>query len=331
MEVDEFFLYHLFREELSKKEYTSFVGWKKHIQSLNAINPIQYRCLTENKLTFYAYCLVYNISTPRVFAVYDPQIPAMNMLKTLHTVDELLAFINSENISEFVLKPTEGTRGQSILVVKYDKSENTFKNITGTLIEKNDLERVLNQYNYRGSSQSGFLVQQRLTPHESTIQFSKNVPFSYRVLTILDENNEPEIIEIYAKASVGESDTDNWEGGGLTLRLDEKGVCYGANSLDSRFDLFFYHPTNNFSFIKWQAPFYKEVCELGIQCAKAFHYVKCVAWDIITSKEGIYVIEGNNPFSVGQQEVYFRGLWQGTFAQEAEKAIKNGPNKSPWW
>jgi len=331
MEVDEFFQYHLYREELSREEYSAFVGWKKHIKTLIAVSPVQYRCLTENKLNFFAYCEIYKIPTPKVYAVYDPQLVETEGLRTLRTIDELTAFLKVENLTEFVLKPTEGTRGLSVLVLKFDREKESFSNILDQPVDRKDLEEKLHKYDYRGSSQSNFLLQQRLTPHESTLELSRYVPFSYRVVTMLDEHNQPEVVEVYAKAAVGDSDTDNWEGGGMTLRIDDNGICYGGNYKKSRFELVFSHPTNNFSLVNWQVPFYKDVCELGLRCAAAFHYVRLVAWDIIAAREGVFVVEGNNPFSVLQQEAYFRGLWQGTLARVADKAFKEGPRKSPWW
>ena len=331
MEVAEFYYYYLWREKLSEKDYKSFIGWKKHILSLTALNPIQYRCLTENKLVFYTYCKSMDVPTPEIYAIFDPNMPDIDDFPTLGTVDQLTEFVSTNDISEFVLKPVEGTRGQSILVVLFNKDKGEFQTVTGEKLGRDQIKNVLEAYNYRDSSQSGFMVQERLTPHSSTLDLSKYVPFSYRILTILDGSGQPHIIEVYGKCAVGDSDTDNWEGGGLALRLDQNGVCFGANEKGYGLDPRETHPTHGFKFIGWQAPFYKEVCEVGIKAAKAFFYVRCVAWDIIVAESGVYVIEGNNPWSVLQQEAYYRGLWQGVFGEEAGKAIKNGPVKSPWW
>jgi hypothetical protein len=331
MEVAEFFYYYLWREELTEAEYRSFIGWKKHIRALISLNPLQYRCLTENKLIFFNYCTTFKVPTPEVYAVYDPNTPDIDSFPVLKNVEQLADFVDRRQIDEFILKPIEGTRGQSILILTYNKSDQKFRSLRGMEIEYEKVKKNLDNYTYRGVTQSGFMVQERLIPHQSSIVLSRYVPFSYRVLTILDQYQKPHIIEVYGKSAVGESDTDNWEGGGLSLRLDANGVCFGANNKEYRLEAMKCHPTNGFNFIGWQAPFYKEVCEIGIQAAKAFHHIRCVAWDIIVSAKGVYVIEGNNPWSVGQQEAYYQGLWQGVFGREAEKAIKLGPAKSPWW
>jgi hypothetical protein len=332
MEVGEFFLYRLWREDLDEARYTTFIGWRKHIKSLVVLNPVQYRCLTENKYIFYSYCRTLGLPTPEILGIFDPRLPAYNGNEVIRSIDDLKGFLSERNICEFVVKPAEGTRGQSIVVIRFSQEEGAFSRISGEKVDDAFVRQALGGYAYRETLQSTFLIQERLRPHPCTFVLSENVPFSYRVLTILGERNEPEIIEVYAKAAVGTSDTDNWELGGLTIRLDDQGVCYGANdNAEYRFDVMEAHPTNAFVFKGWKAPFYDEVCDLGLKLAVSFHFARCVAWDIIVADKGVYVIEGNNPWSVAQQEVYDRGLWQSSFANEAEKAIRRGAVKSPWW
>lgn len=332
MEVDEFFLYRLWRSELSKERYKSFIGWKKHIKSLVALNPIQYRCLTENKHIFYAFCRSHGLPTPEILGIYDPQLPNLNGIQVVKSISELKRFFIDKGIKECVFKPAEGTRGQSVLVIRFNKKDEKFYKLSGEILNDEIVSKTLGEYNYRGTSQSTFLIQRRLKPHPSTIELSRKVPFSYRVLTILDEKNIPQIIEVYGKCAVGDIDTDNWESGGLTIRMTDEGVCYGANDkAEYRFDIMEEHPENKFLLKGWKAPSYEEVCDLGLRLAKCFHFARCVAWDIVVADDGVFVIEGNNPFSKAQQEVYDQGLWQKTFAKEAARAIDRGPLESPWW
>lgn len=331
MEAGEFFLYRLWRKELSRERASSFVGWKKHISSLIALNPVQYRCITENKLIFYMYCVALGIPTPKIYAIYDPHMPNINGFTVIKTIDQLIDFISRQNIAEFLIKPVEGTRGNSILVLCFDKKKRRFRSASDETVSVTSISKLLEGYKYRGTTQSGFLIQERLTPHESTIELSPYVPFSYRVLTILDGSNKPHIIEVYGKTAVNNYVTDNRAAGGLTILFDDTGLCYGARSKESAFNIIERHPTNGFMLNGWKAPFYNDVCDLALKISKAFFFARCVAWDIIVAKSGVYVIEGNNPWNVGQQKVYYRGLWSGVFSREAAKAIENAPPKSPWW
>lgn len=150
MEVGEFFSHRLWRSDLSKERYSCFIGWKKHILSLIALNPVQYRCLTENKLIFHTYSIAHGIPTPEIYAIYDPHLRSVNGLTTVRTVDQLVDFISRRDISQFVIKPVEGTRGQSVLALFYDKKSGEFRSVSGELISMECIGKVLEGYNYRG-------------------------------------------------------------------------------------------------------------------------------------------------------------------------------------
>ena len=70
-----------------------------------ALNPIQYRCLTENKLFFYTYAVAFGIPTPKIYAIYDPHLPNMNGFTIIKTIDQLTDFLSQKNIRELVIKP----------------------------------------------------------------------------------------------------------------------------------------------------------------------------------------------------------------------------------
>ena len=74
--------------------------------------------------------------------------------------------------------------------------------------------------------------------------------------------------------------------------------------MESGLNIIEHHPTSGLLLKGLKAPFFKEVCELAVQLSRTFYLIRCVAWDIIVAKQGVYVIEGNNPWNVDVQEVY---------------------------
>jgi len=286
--------------------------------------------MTENKFIFYTYTLAFGIPSPKIYAIYDPHLSSINGFTIIKTIDQLIDFISQSDITQFVIKPVEGTRGQSVLILLFDKERTEFRFSSGEPLTTDYIANVLQGYNYRGTSQSSFLVQERLTPHESTLELSEYVPFSYRALTLLDESDNPHIISIYGKSATGKNVTDNRHAEGLVCLLDDTGLCYGARRSDLG-EIFDRHPTDGFMLKGWRPPFYNQVCELALRLAKTFFLVRCVAWDITVAKNGVYVIEGNNPWNKAIQRVYDKGLYSGAFGEEARKAIENGPSNSPWW
>lgn len=331
MEIEEYFLYQLNKPDLKETERLAFIGWQKHIESLLLLNPIQYRCITQDKLIFYCYCKSFNISTPEIYSVYDTQLKPNKYFNSISTIDELISFLSKESLSEFVIKPTNGTRGQSVMVLRFDLNEKLFYKVNGEKISVQDISETINQYNYNNTTETNFLIQQRLTPLAETTVLSSYCPLSYRVITLLKENNVPEILFVYAKAAIGSNYLDNRRAEGLTCLLDSDGMCIGARSLVTGNSIIENHPTTNFKLSGWYPPNFNEVCELAKKAACSFFQVKCIAWDIIVANEGIFVVEGNNPWNKGIQEVYNKGLWQGIFKEQVLKLQKLGPRKSPWF
>jgi hypothetical protein len=328
MEVHEFFQLGLWYPMMRTEGYTRFIGWRKHIRALIHLNPVEYRCMTENKLAFFTYCRAQNIPTPHVYALFHPHMIDTGGIAVVSTVEGLKHFLQTGNITSVVIKPVDGTKGQSVFVVEY--AGGTFETPTGAIVTDDELGEALQGYAYRGSRQRGFLIQRRVRPHAATRALSENVPFSYRVLTIRKTGEAPEVVDVYAKASRNDR-TDNFHAGGFILSVDREGVCRGARLLEGGGKLLERHCDTGFVFSGWRVPFYGEACALALRAAEAFYFVKCVAWDIAVGGEGLSIIEGNNPWNYDIQMANERGLWQGAFEQEASRLFREGVPRSPWW
>jgi len=202
---------------------------------------------------------------------------------------------------------------------------------SGDQVPDATIEEGVSKYCFRGVERTDFFVQVRLLPASTTLSLSTLCPFSYRAITLADQRGHYSIIRIYAKSATGNNFADNRHAGGLTCLLDRNGVCAGARSQTSGAELMEMHPTTSFRLKGWEPPQFVEVCDLALKAASAFPFLKCVAWDIAVAKEGVFLLEGNNPWNKDVQEVYDEGLWKDTFEREASLAIATGPSKSPWW
>ena len=329
LDPEEFFRYRVWRQELETDQWTAFIGWRKHIKALSHLNPVPYRCLTENKIIFYQRCLAANIPTPEVYAVLDPARPKAPTIPSLQSVEELLRFIEEKEITEFVMKPVHGTKGQAVRLLHFDPTTG-LRSADGTDVSRSDLE-ALTQYAYRGVEQNSFLIQERVYPHASTQQLNANCPVSYRVITLLDQVGNPHKVHVYVKLPGGESLTDNLAAGGLACPVDENGICVGGRASSDFTQLIARDPSRDLDICGWKAPYYTEVCDLAFRLAIEFHPVRCVAWDVDVSNKGLMVYEGNNPWNMNIQDVNDRGLWQGNFAAQAGAAFRDGPENPPWW
>lgn len=328
LEVEEFFLYRLWRSELTETQWSSFIGWKKHIEILCCLNSIPYRCLTQDKLIFSQYASSVGIPTPKVLALLDPDASKGFVVPILKDVQQLFAFLQTIQVNEIVLKPVNGTCGQCVQVLRlFD--DNHFENMEGKIVTVSDLQNLC-QYTYRNQTEKRFLIQERVLAHEVTANLSNNCPFSYRVITLVDQCGEPNIMFVYGKLPATGAVTDNLACGGLALPVDEKGFCLGGRS-SAEFDKLIDYTAGGFKLVGWELPFYQDVCDLAIYAATQLPMVRCIAWDIAVTNKGLVVFEGNNPWNKNIQQVYERGLWQGIFAEQGERALRDGPRLQPWW
>jgi hypothetical protein len=329
MEVGEFFDFRLWRPDLSHAQWSAFIGWRKHASALLSLNQLPYRCLTENKLLFYLLCQALGVPTPRVYAVVDPYRSRSAMVPTLRAAEEIPRLLSDLGESDVVIKPVNGTRGRAVWVLRYDR-DHGFSTIQGRKLSSDEFREVLH-YEFRGATERSFLIQERLVPHECTKHLNTHCPFSYRVITLVDDHGEPQILFTYAKLASEGSLSDNLHAGGLALLADRGGTCLGARGEKSYHDLLTRHPTLDFELCGWKLPFFEDVQSLAVRVASEFSLVRCVAWDIAVSRQGLMVYEGNNPFNHDIQLVYDTGLWQGLFAAEAAIALKSARQLPPWW
>ena len=331
LEVEEFFVSRLWRPQLDDNQALSFIGWRKHAQVLLALNPLQYRCVTGNKLVFHNYCTSINLPVPKLLGVFDRTLKDAYGVRVFNSAERLRQYLSANSIESIIIKPIEGTRGQSILALDLRRDGGHFRLPNGDPVSDTEIENALSQYSYRGAEQTGFLVQVRLLPAESTLGLSSICPLSYRAITLTDHKGHCSIIMIYAKSATGRNIADNFEAGGLVCIVDSNGMCVGARSKMSGTELLELHPTTSFRLKGWQPPKFEEVADLALRAAAAFHFLKCIAWDIAVAREGVFLLEGNNPWSWRSQEDLDQGLWKGAFEREAKLAIAKGPSKSPWW
>jgi hypothetical protein len=249
-------------------------------------------------------------------------------LRAFSTFAELQQYLREAEIEHFVLKPVNGTRGQAVFVLRYDAKKGFFDG-QDKYIDPNNLEKSLS-YSYRGKTEVGFLLQNRIFAHPLTRDMSPNCPLSYRAITLVDRRSRPHLITIFGKMATGGNCLDNTAQGGLILVGDEKGRVIDVKQKNNEGCVV----TRNDMLSQlrgWELPMYREVCELALNAALRFANVRCVGWDIAVGSEGLVIFEGNNPWSELAQVSCGRGLWTGVFRDEAAEAIAAGPQLPPWW
>jgi hypothetical protein len=141
------------------------------------------------------------------------------------------------------------------------------------------------------------IIQRRVQVHPALEALTSGAVPTVRVLTILDEQGEPEVVATVFRMSIGANRTvDNIHAGGLacSVSLDD-GVLAKASNLgaDATLGWVSHHPTTGARIEGTRLPSWDEVKQLAVRAHRAFKPRLLVGWDIAISENGPVLIEGN--------------------------------------
>lgn len=329
LEVNEYFRFRLWRDELSSEQRNAFIGWRRHIRCLTALNPLPYRCLTEDKLVFSLLCDSLDLPVPKLLGVTGFQNVGGSVVTELPTLASVIASARSAGVTEVVIKPVDGTKGQRVTAFRI-VDDRCVSVVADSPFGEVEFAQATAPYEYRGSSQRKFLIQERILPDEFTSSLGYRAPMSYRIITLSTREHGLQVIRRYLKIPGREVITDNLATGGYACPISSSGLILGGRRRDC-FDVL--HSTADVSSLRlsgWAPPRLEEVTALALKASSSFASVRCIAWDIAIGRQGLAIFEGNNPWNLDVQEVFDSGLWAGEFARESV-AAENAAARPPWW
>lgn len=141
------------------------------------------------------------------------------------------------------------------------------------------------------------LVQPRLRNHPALEPLNNDALSTVRVLTCLNEANEPEIVGAAMRMAIGTNHVvDNLHAGGIATAVDVETGTLGAASdlgVDSRLGWMDRHPVSGAAIAGTQLPMWSEVRDFAIRAHRAFADRVLVGWDIAITPDGPVLVEGN--------------------------------------
>jgi hypothetical protein len=164
------------------------------------------------------------------------------------------------------------------------------------------------------------IVQPRVRPHPDLLRLTAGALPTVRVLTCLDEENEPEVMAAMMRTSFGSNRTvDNLHAGGIGTLVDlETGRLSKASNLgsDARLGWFSAHPDTGAQIEGTAVPCWEEVKARAVDAHRAFDDRVVVGWDIAILEDGPIFIEGNGNPDLDILQRFMRvGLREHRFAE----------------
>ena len=142
------------------------------------------------------------------------------------------------------------------------------------------------------------VVQELLVTHEQLADLSPGALPTLRIVTCRDEKGEPEDCVTVLRLGSGVRPVDNFNSGGLAVRLDRSGRCEAAFRASGRAaETISFHPATGARIVGFRVPNLEDAVAL----AKRAHGTlpdgyAVVGWDIGLTERGPMLVEGNwNP------------------------------------
>jgi hypothetical protein len=170
------------------------------------------------------------------------------------------------------------------------------------------------------SRDTPLIVQPRMRPHPDLEPLTAGALPTVRVLTCLNEEDEPEVMAAMIRSSFGSSRTvDNLHAGGIGALVDvDSGRLGKASNLgaDARLGWFSEHPDSGAAIEGTVVPCWELVKSAAVAAHRRFTDRVVIGWDVAVLADGPIFIEGNgNPDLDILQRFMLIGLREHRFAR----------------
>ena len=139
-----------------------------------------------------------------------------------------------------------------------------------------------------------FLCEETITQHEDMNKLCERSVNTIRVCTVVSDSGKAHLIYALLRIGSGKTDVDNVTSGGMYTLLSKDGEFTHPAFCDKTVSYYTEHPHNNFPFIGFKVPFFKEAIDLCLKAALVEKRIRYVGWDIAITPEGPVLVEGNS-------------------------------------
>ncbi|QSB15237.1 hypothetical protein JQS43_02405 [Natronosporangium hydrolyticum] len=222
--------------------------------------------------------------------------------------------------TDLFIKPLAGKGGRGAQRWRYQPDADAFSR-DGQVVPRSSLLSSLAGV----ATATPLLVQPCLTSHPELSDLALGAVATARVITILDESDEPEpVIAIFRMPAVADAIVDNMHRGGIAAPIDidsgELGPASGYTTTR-----YLRHPVTDGAIAGRKLPRWDEVRQLVMAAHRAFRPRVLVGWDVTIGPDGPMLIEGNEQPGVdGLQRLHGTPLGNHRFGQLLAGQLSGG-------
>ena len=267
----------------------------------------------ENKLLFHEKCLSHSLLTPTIYGVFlteECRVP--KNIPVARSRQEIRDFLDRLPAGKYIVKPISAGHGWG--VAAYHIQNGRLTTFSG---ENVDLDRFHLQITNNKYYSAGYLFQEYVHPHVNLKPIMPGPGLgTFRIVSFLMGVRSVEIPFAVVKIPIGESVTDNFDGGysgnwvcPVDVGTGRLGDAVGKQASVRVFATIDRHRDTGATFREMIVPLWEDVRATVTKAALAFSDLRTVGWDVAVTDSGVSILEANWDWGENLIEVaHNRGL-----------------------
>ena len=317
--------YYSYRFYELDKDYLYMMNFLFHYDLNKTFRPVlnkpEWVFIFRNKLLFNQYYGHHNLPVTNLYGYYDSEAGFSMDGKPLATAQHLQDLLARFYPPALVLKPVGGDCGTNILIfdkINYEEPEWQFITYSGREYTFNNLVEHLTKKADR-SQYSGFILEAKVEQHEFTKLLNPSSLNTLRIITLLDKDNQAEIILSSLRFGKEGIEIDNTATGGYYFCINPKQgvIATGLSSYKEGYKIESRHPVTGECYKGLEIPYWDEVVRVCTEAAGLAPFCRSVGWDVAITPTGPLLLEGNNDHAIITQ-----GLFHGYLQPEVRNKLK---------
>lgn len=301
LRMDEYYDFEF--EKRSEAFRNSFLGVREQRYYLEQLNPFKYFIFARNKFAAHKFFENTGIRTSELYCYYEPCGNVENSSEIATSVADVVRILKSKGVSQCVIKSTEDSHGDNVIVVKEIRY---FENDCELLLFNGATEKLSDVL-----SNHPRIFESVIKQTKQFAGFNESSVNTIRFMTTLYPDGSSRVIATFIKIGRAGRCVDNAGGGG---NVD---VCVDVETGEVKYAIQFdgwhnikkieKHPDSGTQLNGVIIENWESIKAEVIKFQQAFPWCKAAGWDIAITDDGPVVIEVNDMWDRTGQYFIRRG------------------------
>ncbi len=312
-EIPYYYFKYLYRNRPNAVDFMLHASLKEQraLQYHSKLHNPKYSDLLDNKFNLSRFCSGNNLPTPRIISLNNK-----NKFMVNGKEDFAETLTQLQNIYESILEDKD-LEGIFFRPFDLDSGRGCFK------ITTSNFKEVLNEY-FQLLIDGDYIHTEVVKQHPKLNTVNDKALNTIRLITLITEQGNTEIIFSSIRFGVGDSVTDNASAGGFFVKIDNNtGKLVGPGYFLPQFggDEISHHPISGVALEGFEIPFYDEMKTLVYRAVELIPD-RLIGWDIGVSEIGPLIIEANRHPHIQGANIALGGILKNPRVKEVLETLK---------